>query len=403
MQISKMENIMKTIQICCIGERKPKYSFIEQINGNLIGFSINAAAKAENIRVARKAFYTDYDGDFFFSCLDSISNVFLNTWLMKTKKTHSEISNCLIFLNKDGQARVFINFPVRLQILLKEEYNPLEKIYKKDIADIKTVDLPGVHFFEKCAIIFIFSNGWRRGVYFNFFPLDENYESDNENLNELFAKFFGYLQFPEIFRQTPEIKQKLYERGWFPFIRLLGFNYSTIFNSINNELPLDETEIQVVNSYDNLIENIVASWMKNPSFKERELFIKRGIERYLKGDYISSISNLYLQIEGLIRGLPLERKDEKRDSMGQILTNKLTEITNINNPDSTLFISDQFKDYLINSYFSKFDLEKGPAELSRHSFAHGMAINENDYNKITAFQTILILDQISFYIMNTSK
>jgi len=394
----------KIIQTIFIGEKKPKFSFTEKLKDKqLLGITQTAGKAGDKIQVVRRAFYTDYDGDFFFSCLDGISRVFLNKWLTKNKKSPSEISNCLIFLDRNSVAKFFINCPIRMEILLKG--NPISqgRIYKNDIADIRKLEFPGVHFPEKCAIIFIFSDDWRRGLYFDFFPLDEKYENSGENLNELFARFYVQLHFPEIFRQTPELKQKMYEKGWFPFIRLLGSHYTDLFNLMKNDLPIIEFEDQMVDSYDPMIENIVNSWMKNQNFKDREIFIWKGIQEYLEKDYISSISILYPQIEGLIRGLPIPDIDLKGVPMGEKLTDKIVQTTNQYNPDSSLFISEKFKDFLINSYFSKFDPNNGPADLSRHSLAHGMATYEKDYSKITAFQTILILDQLSFYVMSSPK
>ena len=396
----KDENI-KMIQTIFIGEKRPRFVFTEKLKDKqLLGVTQSAGKAGDQIQIVRRAFYTDYDGDFFFSCLDSISSVFLNKWLTKNKKSSSEISNCLIFLNRESVAKFFINCPIKMEILLKGNPITRGRVYKNDIADIRRLQFPGVHFPENCAIIFIFSDEWRRGLYFDFFPLDHEYEKLGEDLNELFARFYVQLHFPEIFRQTSELRQKMYDRGWFPFIRLLGSHYSDIFNLMKNNLPLDEFETHMVDSYDILIENIANSWMKNQNFKDREVFIRKGIEEYLEGDYISTISILYPHIEGLIRGLPIPAMDVKGMPMGEKLTNKIVQTTNKYNPDSSLFISDQFKDYLINSYFCKFDPNSGPSELSRHTLAHGMATNEKDYSKITAFQTILILDQLSFYVMS---
>ena len=62
-----------------------------------------------------------------------------------------------------------------------------------------------------------------------------------------------------------------------------------------------------------------------------------------------------------------------------------------------LFLPDDFDVYLWEFYFSSFELERGDINLSRHSLAHGVA-KESEFNKIKAFQAILIMDQISFYI-----
>jgi len=65
--------------------------------------------------------------------------------------------------------------------------------------------------------------------------------------------------------------------------------------------------------------------------------------------------------------------------------------------DLSLFLPEDFNEYLKQFYFSSFDLEKGEIDLSRHSLAHGVA-KEEDFSKIQAFQAILILDQIFYYV-----
>ncbi len=56
-----------------------------------------------------------------------------------------------------------------------------------------------------------------------------------------------------------------------------------------------------------------------------------------------------------------------------------------------------FLNYLKDIVFADFNLETGQLDLSRHSSSHGVAKAE-DYTKAKALQTILVLDQIYFYI-----
>ena len=57
---------------------EPEYKFEILIEGKpVVGFSIDAARAGNNVRVAQRCFLTDYDGDFFFTCLDQISRYLL--------------------------------------------------------------------------------------------------------------------------------------------------------------------------------------------------------------------------------------------------------------------------------------------------------------------------------------
>jgi hypothetical protein len=58
---------------------------------------------------------------------------------------------------------------------------------------------------------------------------------------------------------------------------------------------------------------------------------------------------------------------------------------------------DDFKLYLEEFYFQGFDIKENRLNLSRNSLGHGTT-DEEEFTKIRAFQAILILDQMSWYI-----
>ena len=138
------------------------------------------------------------------------------------------------------------------------------------------------------------------------------------------------------------------------------------------------------------------TWITNQLFKKRESFLKKGIDEYIEKDYISAIHVLYPCIEGVLQDLSYD-VDLKGDS-GEKLTTKLILYLKSKNPETRLLLPDNFKEYLINSYFTKFDRKAEEIDLSRHSLAHGAATDEGDFTQVKALQTILILDQLSFYM-----
>ena len=337
-----------------------------------------------------------------YRILDSISSTYLNKWLEENNKTESSINNCVILISKDT-SKVHINVPTVLEMVSKKDLEKGDSITKDDIADIRRVHLEGVELNSYLGIIYIFSYKWRKCIYFDYLPLlPDNLQTDeqlpeitNFDLESLFATFFANIIFPEIYRMDQKIADKLFVRGWFPFIRILGWRFSELYVQMENDFPIENVEIKIIDSFSkDHINNCVESWMNKEIFKEHEIIIKTAIERFLEADYISAIHILYPRIEGLMRYLYLGTKDKPSQNK---LVGKLTEIAKEKNPDSCLFMPDIFNKYIKNFYFNNFNLEKEELDLSRNSIGHGV-VSQEELNKVKAFQGFLILDQIYYYV-----
>lgn len=375
---------------------EPEYKFEILIEGKLVvGFSIDAARAGNNVRVAQRCFLTDYDGDLFFTCLDQISRIYLRDWMPSSRKKESAISNCLIFIQKNNEAEVFINIPTAMQIISKRSIEKGGEIYREDIADLIRVEFPGIQMKSDCAVIYIFSKGWRRGLYFDLLPVQPQSSHRTSDLETLFASFHSYLLFPEVHRLEPNVKEKMFECGWFPFIRILGRHFEEIYNTLKNEFPLIEVEMKVVDSFDEKsIRGMKDAWMTKEVFKKHKTFIETAIDKFIEKDYISAIHILYPRIEGLMRYIYI---GESGKPTSKKLVDKLTAPVAKKSIDLSLFVPEDFNEYLKQFYFSSFDLGKSKINLSRHSLAHGVA-KEEDFSKIRAFQAILVLDQIFHYV-----
>lgn len=379
-----------------------KYNFDIACEGPLFGFSLEAkrtTEKEEKIKICQRAFLTDIDGDFFNCCLDQISKMFLNEWKIREKTNESSISNCLILINNKNSAKIYINLPTTMKIIAKKRLRAGGPVTREDIADIREIVFtePDLEKAAYSGIIYIFSVGWRRALYYDFTSMAAGGStfSNINNIGSLLASFYVQIIFPEIHRRYPEIKVVLIKSGWFPFIRILGKNFDSLCEAIKNNFSLSDVSIEVVNSFDDQsLNDMVNAWMTKKLFKNHETIIRKGIDEFLEGDYISSIHILYSRIEGLMRYIYLG-EEQKANSVN--LAKKLASIGKQNSNEFGLFLPEDFNEYLKGFYFSSFDLEKGDLNLSRHSLAHGVA-KDSEFNKIRAFQAILILDQISFYI-----
>lgn len=170
--------------------------------------------------------------------------------------------------------------------------------------------------------------------------------------------------------------------------------FKNIYDDIKNGIPIMETSLDIVASFDDKsISEMCDSWMSKDEFKKHERIIRKGVEEYLEGDFISSIHILYPRIEGIIRFMCIEEKQKLKSTD---LAKKL-ELAAREKEGLNLYLPEDFNRYLIKFYFANFNLNEELVPFSRNSLAHGVE-NADDFDKIKAFQGIMILDQIFFYI-----
>jgi hypothetical protein len=246
-----------------------------------------------------------------------------------------------------------------------------------------------------CGILYVFSIGWRRSLYFDLICLEKQIgKKDFKKLETLFATFYSYMAFPEIFKLEESIKNKMMENGWFPFTRILGERFKNLYDDFTNDFPIVETSLNIVNSFDDkFIREMCDSWMSKDEFKKHEKIIRKGIEEYIEGDFISSIHILYPRIEGIIRFMCIE---ENKYPNSKDLAKKLESIAR-EKEGLNLYLPEDFNRYLIKFFFANFNLYEESIRFSRNTLAHGVAKAE-DFDKIRAFQGIMILDQIFYYV-----
>lgn len=365
---------------------------------DLIGFCAEAKRVEEGgkINVIQRAFLTDSDINQFYIILGQISNIFLSNYIKENRFSESHIGNCLIIIDDKNEADVFINVPTVMQIVAKRRIDSGSLVTKEDIADIRKIEFPGLSIESYCGIFYIFSVGWRRGLYFDLSSLGKSkIKRDFKTLETLFASFHAYITFPEVLKLTENIKNELMDLGWFPFIRILGKRFEELCENKKNNFPMNEISLKIIESFDSMsIRKMCDFWMSKDEFKKHEKIIRKGIEEYIEGDFISSIHILYPRIEGIIRLMCI---DESNFNLKSTDLAKKIESAAKTKDGLNLYLPEDFNRYLSKFYFANFNLSQERVPLSRNSLAHGVA-NAEDFDKIKAFQGLMILDQISFYL-----
>jgi hypothetical protein len=350
------------------------------------GIAANSADGGGTVSVIVSDFATDADGEKFYNYLEML-NPYIDQLIEKGHRI-SHIDHCLVLIKKSGDAKVYIDsLEIIAEILYrKEAVKKGDLISKDDIGGVKSIKFTNVEIPDDQGIIFFFSIRWKRGIYFDLRPIHS--DEKLENIGQRLGLYFDSLLFSEIHSIEDIVWEKLYPVGWFPFIALLGELFRELISRVKEGLPIEHQEQKILEYFDEKkLQSLTSRFQKYTVLQQHLAFIERGIERYLAGDYLSSISLVWPRVEGIIHQAFAHKKDDKFSYLLKVLEDKVSDEWLA----PTIYLPARFKEYLLKYYFRE------KIEVSRHSIAHGFS-DSNTYDKKRALLGILMFDQLTYYL-----
>ena len=133
------------------------------------GYALTSARKDEFVDVVFREFTSTEDGQYFIQRLEELPNEILGR--MRSKVMPSQVDHLLAIYRRDGTATIYLN---ELEIIAQARAaRPVEAgqaVTKSDVADIESLEL-GVEIPDDAGFFFIFSIGWRKGLFYDFEPV----------------------------------------------------------------------------------------------------------------------------------------------------------------------------------------------------------------------------------------
>ena len=359
------------------------------------GFSLTNVKKDNYFWLLTRA-TTNSDEPEFYKYIEQLSNPVFN----KVGVFPNAVYQFLILIHNDLSADLYINdFPVNIEIMAKRDMKKMEPVTQRDIADIRRLKFPNIKMVETDKVICCFKVGWKFGLFF-----DLNRELDTDDMSLTLGTLYRYLSFQYVYEvlETETQFEEMIKDGWFPFIEIIGAEYKSLSETYQNKFHFEDTIDKIVSNFDKArIERITNRWWRNKIFTEKKDILQAGFNAFLRGDnegYINCIKTLLPEVEGIIRYQYLKDTGKgKNIGLKELLPHLIEKGGEKTGADYSLLLPLPFLRYLKDVVFSHFDLETGQVDLSRHSVSHGVARAEA-YTKVRALQTILVLDQIYFYI-----
>ena len=229
----------------------------------LAGISLNVARKGEMVKVLQSAFFSSYDDDhqhYFGQILGQFSSL------------GSTLSNDLLIVIRNKQARVHTSFPLTVKIRSKGTIQRGSAVFKDQILDIEEVRFRD-DFFEADIrdgdkIVWLFRVDWSFGLYF-----DLSGKSSTRELWKTLGQCYRSMHFHAVYAffvdsTNPE---RLIDRGWFPFIQFSANEFSQLRYGIGDPSELDTVEAHIVQAFSaDRIDQFSEGWWTNPGVPGQE-------------------------------------------------------------------------------------------------------------------------------------
>jgi hypothetical protein len=366
----------------------------------LVGFCLHSANNLggnhgdKMVEILPQGFFTSDDGPVLYTYLDNLFSA-LGDAFNRARVRPEVIDNCLINIVDGTDATIWVNFPTILQTVTKEAINAGDAATLNNLADVRSASFAGVEMPARGAVAYTFQHGWRRGLYFDFSMLPGE---PNRNLAD-FPSLLGSLHTALIFRERiqmkPDVLARMFETGWFPFIRLphdLAIGLYRHFEEAWDHTPLEDEIVKVLGP---MVPALLDGWSRKAAFAPHMGAIGDAVRLYSNGEYSAAANMLLPKVEGILRTLNMGRgpRPSARALRENLLARVRAQVTGI-----TAFLPEAFVQYLEAFYYAGFDLDANELPPSRHAFMHGVGPDAELAKPAYAMKLLLCLDQLFFYV-----
>jgi hypothetical protein len=364
-----------------------------------MGHAAEAAKAGDSfVLVAPMEFVSSEDGQRLIKVLEVFVDHVLRLLAAQCGVTvwRSQVDHLLAIVNRDRTATVYLNeLPQRVGIQALRPIKPGEPVAKNDIADIERVDLGGVTVPSDSGMLFFFSVGWRRAVFYDFGPLNPNEEVRRTfDCPVVLAQLYARVLFQERFGILESEWESLFAAKLFPFVGLRNETIDAILSHLRFGWDLSVLSDAIVAETRQRLPCFLESWRRHPVFIPHISFLERAAERFGENDYLSCVGLLVPRVEGILRShhVDIGRKDQpgQTNLADSAVASKIA-------VEGCLLLPERFKEYLTKVYFAAFDGTVLPCDsgiaLSRHSVAHGVA-PADAFSPLEAAIGFLVLHQL---------
>jgi hypothetical protein len=366
------------------------------------GYAKHGGRPNDEIDVIFREFCSTEDGQHFISRLEGTATAILEKISGHAGAAAAATSSLLAIIRPDRSATAYWNeFHPTVQVRAKGNINKGDLVFLDHIMDIERVLLPEGLVPTDAGICYVFSFGWRKGLFFDYGPLlhGENRRARDYDLGLTLGSCYARVLFQHIFSISEEAWIEVFNQGWFPFSYLRTNLVSTMIRRAAERLPIDDQLDEISAEVTKALPTRLDDWKNDPVVSDHVDVLRRGFERFVENDYISAASILYPRIEGVMRTFGAVERPGAGATQSE-LANLASGSGAIR--EESLLLPARFEKYLREVYFASFTPGKIVDTASRNTVSHGVAaVTRLDRKAATI--GFLILMQIVSTILVTRK
>ena len=362
------------------------------------GFSASNSRGGEPVTVVTREFVSSEDGDRLIQCLEHVYDSLVSKIPIKKRPLPSQIDHLLALVHKDRTVTLYINEPpFEVRFRSKKEQEEIgQPVYRDDIAEVEEVRFSNVDIPDDAGVYFIFSFGWRKGLFYDLTTSHQNSGGlRNYNINKLLGRYYEYLMFQDLLKISEDVWEEFFVQGWFSFISLSSSVKRAMKQHVEAGWKIDDLLPKITDEVKNSLDSWLEKWSKGKYYEKHIEFLKKAKERYIDSDHLSAIHLLYPRIEGILQDHNESKRLERRASQKELIETAMKASLSEDNQGKVL-LPDKFKRYLSEVYFKNFDPGQ-PEGVSRNTVSHGVAPVEDFSEKATVIG-FLILDQLFYFL-----
>ena len=357
------------------------------------GYALTSARDGEYAQVSYREFTSTEDGQYFIRRLEGFPSNILQQ--LSSQIYPSQVDHMLAICRRDGKADVYVNeLDLRLRPRAARSLKAGEEVRKDDIADIESFEL-GVQVPDDVGFLFVFSVGWRKGLFYDFGPIGGlDPQPRQYHVGSVLGQAYGRVLFQERFSISDDEWDALFSAQWFPFVGLSNEKFDALISHVQSGWDPDENLDDIVSETKSRVPQMLESWSKHPSFLPHFDLLERAVERFQNDDPVSCTALLFPRIEGILRTHHI-LFNTQLSPRPENLT-ELAVAAKIEN-DGCLLLPHRFAAYLRDVYFANFDPDAENVEVSRHSIAHGV-VSPSKFDHKSALIGILTVHQLFYFL-----
>jgi hypothetical protein len=361
------------------------------------GVAAESAEEGAPVKLWVRLFLTS-DNPYFHRVIDGLEGFVAEHTLRAGSMINIKQANSvLLVVRPDMTADLWVDtVAVAMNAMSKRAVTAGEVVYDSDIIDIVAVDFPDVPIGSEDKVVYLFREGWRFGLGFDF---NQAGQFNREDFCKEIGTLYRRLKYRHLYEllENPALFARLTTSGWFPFSELIGREFRDLLLACETGFSFAEAEAKLLTTFDSQrIDSILERWLQKAHFKSKERLLVSALNGYKNNDPVAVLKIILTEIEGIL-AIAYGSAVGGHPRLATLLKFAKEAAERRTGGPDTLFFPAAFAEYLRKYTYANFDPDTENAVAgSRHAVGHGAAPAES-YTQIRALQAILTLDQLAFY------